>query len=285
MLKKSSGSIGLKGSRPQRKLKVLLLGDNCIDRYVYGTCDRLSREAPIPILTPTRQEDRPGMGCNVRESLLSFNLDVTFITSDDAVVNTRYIDERYNHQLFRVETDKHKEPRTGSVDVQGYDAVVISDYGTGYITYDTIDQIQRDFDGPIFVDSKKTDLARFERCFVKINKEEWEARTSDASDMIVSLGGEGALYAGKLYPVPKVEVSDVCGAGDTFLAALVAGYLKYGRMENAICTANLAGAIAVQHMGCYTLNQDEVQQISDKTWEEYNEVYRRYRQHNMSTEY
>ena len=30
--------------------KVLLIGDSCIDKYHYGTCDRISPEAPVPIL-------------------------------------------------------------------------------------------------------------------------------------------------------------------------------------------------------------------------------------------
>ena len=59
----------------------------------------------------------------------------------------------------------------------------------------------------------------------------------------------------------KVNVFDVVGAGDTFLAALTYGYLKYGRIEEAIPFANKAAAVAVQNPGTYTLTMDNVDRI------------------------
>ena len=53
-------------------------------------------------------------------------------------------------------------------------------------------------------------------------------------NLIITRGGKGAEYQGKLYPAEKVNVFDVVGAGDTFLAALTYGYLKYGSIEKAI---------------------------------------------------
>jgi sugar/nucleoside kinase (ribokinase family) len=55
----------------------------------------------------------------------------------------------------------------------------------------------------------------------------------------------------QVYTPPKVEVSDVCGAGDTFLAALTYGYLCTNSIENAIEFANRAASITVQHLGVY----------------------------------
>lgn len=220
-------------------------------------------------MTPTKVVERPGMASNVYENLLSFALDVDFLTYEDSVINTRYVDERYNYQLFRVERNKLKLPGTPDIDVEGYDAVVVSDYGTGFVTYEMIEQIQRDFDGPVFIDSKKTDLNRFKDCYIKINQEEYEARTSDGNHMIVSMGGKGAMYNNITYPVPTVEVADVCGAGDTFLSALVAGFIKYNNMSQAIAFANHAGALAVQHIGCYTLTANEITDIEEK----FDEVY------------
>ena len=40
----------------QQQFKVLLIGDSCTDEYVYGTCDRLNPEAPVPILNFNRKE-------------------------------------------------------------------------------------------------------------------------------------------------------------------------------------------------------------------------------------
>ena len=34
----------------QKQSKILVIGETCIDRYVEGSCDRISPEAPVPIL-------------------------------------------------------------------------------------------------------------------------------------------------------------------------------------------------------------------------------------------
>ena len=64
----------------QGLFKVLLIGDSCIDQYVYGTCDRINPEAPVPILKYVRQEQVDGMALNVRNNLQSFGIEVHTIT-------------------------------------------------------------------------------------------------------------------------------------------------------------------------------------------------------------
>ena len=52
----------------QQKLsKILVIGDSCLDKYHYGSCERMSPEAPVPILKITRTETRPGMVLNVQQ--------------------------------------------------------------------------------------------------------------------------------------------------------------------------------------------------------------------------
>ena len=80
-------------------------------------------------------------------------------------------------------------------------------------------------------------------------------------DSIITRGGKGTEYKGKLYPAEKVNVFDVVGAGDTFLAALTYGYLNYGSIEEAIPLANKAAALAVSHTGTYVLTEEDVQQL------------------------
>ena len=79
--------------------------------------------------------------------------------------------------------------------------------------------------------------------------------------MIITRGGEGAEYQGKLYPAEKVKVFDVVGAGDTFLAALTYGYLSHHSIEKAIPIANRAAAIAVSHTGTYVLTDEDINEI------------------------
>ena len=79
--------------------------------------------------------------------------------------------------------------------------------------------------------------------------------------MIITKGGKGAEYQGNLYPAEKVNVYDVVGAGDTFLAALTFGFLQYGKVEEAIPLANKAAAIAVSNFGTYALTKEDVDTI------------------------
>ena len=44
----------------QKQFKILLIGDSCTDEYVYGTCERLNPEAPVPILKFNRKETTKG---------------------------------------------------------------------------------------------------------------------------------------------------------------------------------------------------------------------------------
>ncbi len=57
------------------------------------------------------------------------------------------------------------------------------------------------------------------------------------------------------------KVFDVVGAGDTFLAALTYGYIKYGTIDKAIPLANKAAAIAVSHTGTYVLKEEDVKTL------------------------
>jgi D-beta-D-heptose 7-phosphate kinase/D-beta-D-heptose 1-phosphate adenosyltransferase len=99
---------------------------------------------------------------------------------------------------------------------------------------------------------------------MKINENEYKQTISQCSDLIVTLGERGAQYKDKLYSTQKVEVVDVCGAGDTFLAALSYYYLKNNyTIESAIIYANKCSAIAVQHRGVYSLTQQDIDVIEN----------------------
>ena len=56
----------------QKLYKILLIGDSCEDIYHFGTCQRISPEAPVPILKKAYEEIRPGMSANVAANLESF---------------------------------------------------------------------------------------------------------------------------------------------------------------------------------------------------------------------
>src|SRR3954469_17429275 len=47
------------------RARILVVGDVILDRYRIGDAHRLSPEAPIPVLRPTRRHDTPGGAANV----------------------------------------------------------------------------------------------------------------------------------------------------------------------------------------------------------------------------
>ena len=55
--------------QPQKQYKILLVGETCQDEYVYGDVDRISPEAPIPVVKYIRTETSNGMSANVKGKL------------------------------------------------------------------------------------------------------------------------------------------------------------------------------------------------------------------------
>lgn len=248
-----------------RKFKILLIGDDCVDVYRYGTVNRLCPEAPVPIFEPSHEESRPGMASNVAENLLKLGCEVTTMLGEPSV-KTRLIDVRSGQQVLRIDQDVRSSAiKLKSRIPQTFDAVVISDYNKGAVDHRLIRDIRKDFFGPVFVDTKKPELNKFKDCVLKINEREFQARKSMCDQLIVTLGDRGAVYHdhGTMteFSPHKVEISDVCGAGDTFLAALVYQYLGTGDMSSAIKFAISAAAVTVQHLGVYAPTLEEINAI------------------------
>ena len=245
--------------QPQKQLKILLIGDSCTDEYVYGTCERLNPEAPVPILRFNRKETTKGMAWNVRENLMSFGIEVFILTNKESIIKTRYIDEKSNQHILRVDDEGVCDPMDYELPEDEYDALVISDYDKGFLTEKKIQELVDWFDGPVFIDSKKTKLPKKD-CYLKINEVESKL-LKGYKNLIVTKGAGGADYNKVNYPGEKTKIVDVVGAGDTFLSALVYFYLLYGTIEKAIPYANKAAAIAVQNFGTYVLTENDVKDL------------------------
>lgn len=248
---------------PQRKqFKVLLLGDICTDIYKFGHVERISPEAPVPLIVLVSEESKLGMAANVKTNLEALDCSVDLITGQHSSIKTRIIDSKSKQHILRIDDDRISQAISAvdlPKDLNSYDAILISDYCKGSISYTLVLHILENYLGPVFIDTKKSDLKIFERAFVKVNEHEYSKLTSVPTDLIVTLGEAGVLYKNKKYPAPKVEVKDVCGAGDTFMAALVYAYCKYGNIEEAISFAVRAGAISVQHLGVYAPKLQELE--------------------------
>ena len=87
-------------------MKVLVIGETCIDRFVYCEANRLSPEAPIPVLTPIRTVENPGMAGNTVENVRAIALEgceMNYMTQKAPITKTRYVEEKSNHMFLRVD--------------------------------------------------------------------------------------------------------------------------------------------------------------------------------------
>lgn len=249
-------------TQPQKKYKILLVGDNCLDVYQYGNIDRLSPEAPIPVFVPTHKEEREGMAGNVYANLKSLGCDVDIICGHTSI-KTRLIDTRSKQQIVRIDEDVKSIPVVNA-DTAGYNAVVISDYNKGVVSYELmekiIEQSNYGINFPVFIDTKKIDLDRLQGAWVKINELEYSKIRSECSGLIVTKGSKGAVvpHHDISLTAPSVEVVDVTGAGDTFLSALTVKYLETRDIKSSVEFAIKAASITVQHFGVYAPARSEI---------------------------
>ena len=60
-------------TQQQKRFKILVIGDSCTDVYHYGECERISPEAPVPILRHIESIKIGGMAKNVYENFKIIN--------------------------------------------------------------------------------------------------------------------------------------------------------------------------------------------------------------------
>jgi rfaE bifunctional protein kinase chain/domain len=151
-----------------RRARVLIVGDAMLDRYLYGSVERISPEAPVPVVRVTRQEERLGGAANVAVNIKSLGAQATLITvvgedepahrlqqllqeqgievllGRDAKLHTsvklRVIGRA--QQLLRVDFEDPPDHEVLSQTLadfervlRGYAAVLFSDYGKGGLTH------------------------------------------------------------------------------------------------------------------------------------------------------
>ena len=255
-------------------MNVLVIGDSCTDEFVYGEINRISPEAPVPVLQPVKNTKNGGMANNVYNNLLSLGVNAKLVTNREKITKTRYVDQRSSQMVLRVDSNDSCSRIDEGIRLnicnnkygpEVFDAIVISDYCKGFLTELDIELLCKS-NKNVFVDTKKQ-LSKWIQyaTFIKINSFEYKknydyfSTDSFIDKLIVTLGGDGCLYNDKSYPVERVPVKDVSGAGDTFLAGLVRGYLDMNSIEKAIEFAQKCTTLVVQKHGVSTVTVEEVQ--------------------------
>lgn len=182
------------------KARVLVVGDVMLDRYWYGAVDRISPEAPVPVVRVTREEERNGGAANVAYNVVTLGAQSSLLTvvgEDEAshklealVANTgiqtyfgrdpelkttvklRVIGRQ--QQLLRLDfenTPKHEvlasQTATFAKLLPDHDAVLFSDYGKGGLAH-VSDMITRARAASklILIDPKGTDYSRYKNASV-----------------------------------------------------------------------------------------------------------------------
>ena len=122
-------------------MKILVIGDSCKDVFIYGKANRLCPEAPVPVFIPQRKTETGGMAANVYENIESLGFEVDLITNSEVITKTRYVEEKTNHQIIRVDSDSAKSKRIEGIEhipFENYCGIIISDYNKGFLEYDDI---------------------------------------------------------------------------------------------------------------------------------------------------
>ena len=115
--------------------KILVIGDFCVDTFIYGKTERLSPEAPVPVFVPTQSKINDGMAGNVATNLTAMSTEyhVELYHQDEVIKKTRYIDQNTNHMFLRVDEGEDIITPLLLTDevvqrIEEAEAIVISDY-------------------------------------------------------------------------------------------------------------------------------------------------------------
>lgn len=175
------------------RARVLVVGDAMLDRYWFGAVDRISPEAPVPVVRVSREEERLGGAANAALNARTLGAQVTLLTvvgNDEPARVMESILERsgiaalmvrdsrmqtviklriigHSQQMLRVDfesTPDHQALATVLVEyeraVPGHDAVLFSDYGKGGLKHVArMIELARAAGKPVLVDPKGSDYA------------------------------------------------------------------------------------------------------------------------------
>jgi len=157
--------------------RVCVLGDVMLDRYFWGEVDRISPEAPVPVVSVTRRSKRLGGAANVAANLRTLGVQVSLVgligddragdeltgILDDLGIGAKHLKIEKGHettekvriiaqsqQVVRADFEESKPPDddlrsrmlAGVVDDhKNFDALIISDYGKGVVQESSIREI------------------------------------------------------------------------------------------------------------------------------------------------
>lgn len=199
------------------EVQILVVGDVMLDRYIVGEVERISPEAPVPVVKVTDEYSTLG-GCgNVVRNIKEVGASVCCLSAigpndimsdtifqklmeieatpllvagqDKATVKERIIAGERETQMIRVDwetiTEIDHEEAINILEsfcgVDDFDMIVISDYAKGMITKELMDYF-REFDTPVIVDPKPENISLYGEVFmITPNEKEWDVMQNSSS--------------------------------------------------------------------------------------------------------
>ena len=254
-----------------KSLNILVIGDVMLDRYVIGEVKRISPEAPVPVLAVREEKSVAGGAANVALNLKALGANVETIGW--------FGNDKKGDELFDI---------LGRRNIG--DAVIISDYGKGFVTNQLLELVSVNAKF-LAIDPKPSRLLQYAKPDL-ITPNRFEALelaglSRESRDpfpqenvvnkifeqfaptmLAVTLGADGMLLAedgeiDKIIPTSAQEVFDVSGAGDTVIAALTLGLVAGKDFQNAAEFANLAAGVVVGKVGTATVSPEEILSLVD----------------------
>jgi rfaE bifunctional protein kinase chain/domain len=175
--------------------RVLVVGDVMLDRYWFGEVERISPEAPVPVVRVVKREDRLGGAANVARNIVALGAKATLVGlvgQDEAAqrmhellteagIESHLIADSAHpttlkmrvlgkqQQLLRIDFEEKPTPsllKSLSAQVEKllavHDVVVLSDYAKGALAQvEVLIELARKKGLPILVDPKGTDYQRY----------------------------------------------------------------------------------------------------------------------------
>ena len=95
------------------KNEILVIGDSCIDRFIYGKSERLCPDVPVPVFIPEKTEENMGMAGNVYNNLVSLGhgrYHCMLVTPTETITKERYVDKQTNYTFLRVDRNDKVKP-------------------------------------------------------------------------------------------------------------------------------------------------------------------------------
>lgn len=297
---------------------IAVIGDLILDEYTFGEISRISPEAPVPVMKISRRDWKLGGSGNVLLNLKALEMNcyafgrigndrngqmilslldgvvedkeliqisnaVPTITKNRVVANNQQVVRLDDEKVEQLNAEEEKKVLDAFKNLlHNISAVILSDYGKGFLTRNLLQQIielSRKANIPVIVDPKGRDFSIYSGATVITpnNKEAAAAAplcTSLQSTaekllddarldfLMITRGQDGISYFARdtkrvsheHYPIEAQSVIDVTGAGDT-VVAVTAMCLANGIPHDFLCRyCNIAAGYVVAYFGAATIS-------------------------------